>query len=143
MKKQAFVLLSLLSSTLPAADLEMTVYRSPTCSCCGRWLEHVKANGFKVKDIVSNDMDSIKETSGVPEKLASCHTAQVNGYVIEGHVPAADIQKLIASKAAVAGIAAPGMPLASPGMETPGHLDDAYQVISFDKNQHTELFANH
>ena len=143
MPKSALLLLTLFSATLSAADIDMTVHRSASCSCCGRWLEHVKANGFKVKDLVHDDMDSLKERLGVPDKLASCHTAEVNGYVIEGHVPAADIQKLLSTKPNLTGIAAPGMPLASPGMETPGHLDDPYPVVSFDKNQHFEIFAEH
>ncbi len=143
MQKLAFLVLTLLSTSLSAADQEMTVYRSPTCTCCGRWIEHVKANGFKVKDIISDDMDAIKEKNGIPEKLASCHTAVVNGYVVEGHVPADDIHKLLSSKSKLAGIAAPGMPLASPGMETPGHTADPYQVISFDKNNQFAVFASH
>ena len=143
MQKLAFLVLTLLSTSLSAADQEMTVYRSPTCTCCGRWIEHVKANGFKVKDIISDDMDAIKEKNGIPEKLASCHTAVVNGYVVEGHVPADDIHKLLSSKSKLAGIAAPGMPLASPGMETPGHTADPYQVISFDQNNQFAVFASH
>lgn len=74
---------------------EMTVYRSPTCGCCGKWLEHAENSGFKIKDVISSDMDQIKARYGVPEKLASCHTVVVDGYVIEGHVPAADVQKLL------------------------------------------------
>ena len=143
MHKSGLLFFMLFSSAVYAADTEMTVHRSPSCSCCGRWLEHVKANGFKVKDLLQDDMDSVKEKLGVPEKLASCHTAEVNGYIIEGHVPAADIQKLLASKPNLTGIAAPGMPLSSPGMETPGHLDDPYPVVGFDKNQNFAIFTQH
>lgn len=122
--------------------MEMTVYRSPTCGCCGKWLEHAKQSGFKINDVISEDMDAIKARFGIPEKLASCHTAVVDGYVVEGHVPAADIQKLLQSKAKVAGIAAPGMPMGSPGMEMGGQ-QDAYKVVSFDKEGKFEVFASH
>ena len=98
MHKLMILLLSGLSLNAIAADTEMTVYRSPTCGCCGKWIEHVKQNGFKVKDIVSDDMQAIKEKQGLPDKLASCHTAIVDGYVVEGHVPAGDIQKMLDSK---------------------------------------------
>jgi hypothetical protein len=124
-----------------ATDTEMTVYRSPTCSCCGKWIEHVKSNHFAVKDIVSSDMDAIKEKYGIPDKLASCHTAIVDGYVIEGHVPAADIQKLLTSKPNVVGLSAPGMPMGSPGMEMGGSQD--YDVVSFDKDVKVQVFSAH
>ncbi len=120
----------------------MTVYRSPTCGCCGKWIEHAKQNGFKVKDIVRDDMQVIKEKHSLPDKLASCHTAIVDGYVVEGHVPAGDIQKMLDSKSKVAGIAAPGMPMGSPGMEMGGQADP-YKVVSFDKEGKFEVFASH
>ncbi|WGS86781.1 DUF411 domain-containing protein [Methylomonas sp. UP202] len=121
---------------------EMTVYRSPTCGCCGKWLEHAENSGFKIKDVISSDMDQIKARYGVPEKLASCHTVVVDGYVIEGHVPAADVQKLLKEKPAVAGLAVPGMPMGSPGMEMGGRQDD-YKVVSFDKDGHYAVYAEH
>lgn len=124
------------------ADKEMTVYRSPTCGCCGKWIEHVKQNHFVVKDIVSDDMQAIKKKLGVPEQLASCHTAVVDGYVIEGHVPATDIEKLLQTKPKVTGISAPGMPMGSPGMEMGGRQDD-YDVVSFDKTGNVQVFAEH
>lgn len=144
--KSAVVLLAAFSQGLAAEEtgqsMEMTVYRSPTCGCCGKWLEHAKQNGFKINDVISDDMDTIKARFGVPEKLASCHTAIVDGHVVEGHVPAGDIQKMLQSKTGVAGIAAPGMPLGSPGMEMGGRQDD-YNVVSFDKAGKFEVFANH
>jgi len=124
------------------ADKEMTVYRSPTCGCCGKWIEHVKQNHFVVKDIVSDDMQAIKQKLGVPEQLASCHTAVVDGYVIEGHVPAADIEKLLQTKPKVTGISAPGMPMGSPGMEMGSRQDD-YAVVSFDSAGNVQVFAEH
>ena len=88
------------------------VYRSPSCGCCGKWIAHLKENQFDVKDHVTNDVQAIKDKYGVPENMASCHTALVNGYVVEGHVPAVDIKKLLKLKPAVIGISAPGMPSA-------------------------------
>ena len=144
--KAIVLLLTAVSQGLAAEEagkpLEMTVYRSPTCGCCGKWLEHAKQNGFKINDVVSDDMETIKARFGVPEKLASCHTAVVDGYVVEGHVPAGDIQKMLQSKAKVSGIAAPGMPMGSPGMEMGGR-QDAYKVVSFDKEGKFEVFASH
>jgi len=124
------------------ADKEMTVYRSPTCGCCGKWIEHVKQNHFVIKDIVSDDMQAIKKKYGVPENLESCHTAIVDGYVIEGHVPAADIQKLLETKPKVVGLSAPGMPMGSPGMEMGGKTDD-YDVVSFDSAGNVQVFSEH
>ena len=124
------------------ADKEMTVYRSPTCGCCGKWIDHVKQNHFVVKDIVSDDMQAIKKKLGVPEQLASCHTAVVDGYVIEGHVPAADIEKLLQTKPKVTAISAPGMPMGSPGMEMGSRQDD-YAVVSFDDAGNVQVFAEH
>lgn len=138
----------IIATTLPAAAEDnapataMTVYRSPTCGCCGKWIEHVKQHQFIVKDVISDDMDAIKKQHGVPSELSSCHTAIVDGYVIEGHVPAADIRKLLQTKPNVIGLAAPGMPMGSPGMEMGGRKDD-YQVVSFDKNGHYAVFADH
>ncbi|NJA05729.1 DUF411 domain-containing protein [Methylococcaceae bacterium WWC4] len=131
-----------LLSAEEAALPEMTVYRSPTCGCCGKWLEHAEKSGFKIKDVISSDMDQIKARYGVPEKLASCHTVVVDGYVIEGHVPSADVQKLLQTKPKVAGLAAPGMPMGSPGMEMGGRQDE-YQVLSFDKDGRAEVYAEH
>lgn len=124
------------------ANKEMTVYRSSTCGCCGKWKEHADLNRFIIKDIVSDDMQAIKKKYGVPEKLASCHTAIVDGYVIEGHVPAADIEKLLKIKPKVVGIAAPGMPMGSPGMEMGGKQDD-YNVVSFDSAGNYQIFSEH
>ena len=116
------------------ADKEMTVYRSPTCGCCGKWIEHVKQNHFTVKDIVSDDMQAIKKKYGVPENLESCHTAIVDGYVIEGHVPE--------TKPKVVGLSAPGMPMGSPGMEMGGRADD-FDVVSFDSAGNVQVFSEH
>ncbi|GAB6141833.1 DUF411 domain-containing protein [Methylosoma difficile] len=121
-------------------SVSATVYRSPTCGCCAKWVEHLKANHFLVEDHVVEDMPLIKNKYHVPDKLASCHTAIINGYVVEGHVPASAISKMLKDKPAIAGIAVPGMPMGTPGMEMGGKKDD-YQVMGFDSNQHIDVFS--
>jgi hypothetical protein len=122
--------------------VDIVVYRSPTCECCGKWLEHMKKNNFNIKDIVTDDVQAIKKKYGVPEEMASCHTAIVDGYVIEGHVPADDIMKLLKTKPKIVGIAVPGMPSGTPGMEM-GDRKDSYNVMSFDKENHYEIFNSY
>ncbi|MEN7342672.1 MAG: DUF411 domain-containing protein [Pseudomonadota bacterium] len=111
----------------------ITVNKSPSCGCCKLWIAHLEEAGFQVNPLDSDDMTAIKERYGVPENMRSCHTAIVDGYVIEGHVPASDIRQLLAEKPDATGIAVPGMPLGSPGMEVPGRIDD-YKVMLFDEN---------
>ncbi len=125
-----------------ARPVDIVVYRSPTCTCCEKWLEHLKKNNFNVKDIVTDDIQSIKNKYGVPDAMASCHTAIVDGYVIEGHVPANDIMKLLKTKPKIVGIAVPGMPSGTPGMEMSGRKD-SYKVMSFDKENHYEVFNSY
>jgi hypothetical protein len=122
--------------------VDVVVYRSPTCDCCGKWLEHMKKNNFNVKDIVTDDVQAIKDKYGVPAAMASCHTAIVDGYVVEGHVPANDIKKLLKTKPKMIGIAVPGMPSGTPGMEI-GDRKDSYKVMSFDKENHYEIFNSY
>lgn len=145
-KLLAISALTILSLNLPAEEIvkqpEIVVYRSPSCSCCGKWIEYLKQNNFNIKSVSSPDMEAVKEKFGVPDKLASCHTAVIDGYIVEGHVPVEDIKKMLVNKPAIAGIAAPGMPIGSPGMETDGQKD-AYRVISFEKNGKTAVFAEH
>jgi len=119
----------------------ITVYKSPTCGCCSKWADHLRKEGFKVKTENTNNMKSVKSMAGVEPKLASCHTALIDGYVIEGHVPAADIKRLLKERPKVKGLSAPGMPMGSPGMEAP--RKQAYQVLSFDKDGKTAVFAQH
>jgi hypothetical protein len=108
-------------------------------------VEHIKGAGFETQvfDITDEAMQARKAKLGVGPRLASCHTAIVNGYVVEGHVPAADIQRLLREKPAIAGIAAPGMPTGSPGMEVPGGRKDKYDVLAFTKTGSTRVFASH
>ncbi len=119
---------------------EITVYRSASCGCCKKWIDYLKANGFTVKDIVQEDLSSIKAESGVTSKLASCHTAIVGGYVVEGHVPVADIQRMLKEKPKIVGITAPGMPGAGPGMDSG---KEPYEVLSFDGKGNTAVWAKH
>lgn len=120
-----------------AEDDVITVYKSATCGCCKNWISHlessplVKEMGFKIKAINSSNMSLIKDKKGVPSGARSCHTAVINDYVIEGHVPAEDIIKLLKEKREVTGLAVPGMPMGSPGME--GRRVDNYSVYEFDK----------
>ena len=122
----------------------MAVYKTPTCGCCAKWVEHMKQNGFTVHVTDMNDLSTIKTKHGVPSRLQSCHTAVVNGYVVEGHIPAADVKRLLKEKPAVAGLALPGMPQGSPGMEAPPQIvPPPYDVLTFDKKGATKVFARH
>jgi len=121
---------------------EVTVFRSPTCGCCALWIKHMEAAGFRVKDEVTEDMAAIKQQYGVSESLASCHTTVAAGYVIEGHIPAPDVERLLSEKPDVVGIAVPGMPIGSPGMES-GNYVEPYTVFSFDEKGATSSFAEH
>jgi hypothetical protein len=124
----------------PAA---ITVYKDPSCGCCTKWVEHLRASGFAPDVRDRADMDALKESLGVPTALRSCHTAVAGRYVIEGHVPAADVKKLLAtSPANVVGVAVPGMPAGSPGMEMGGRAD-RYDVIAFGAKGTTHIFARH
>jgi len=108
----------------------VSAYRTPSCGCCKGWLDHIKKAGFSVQDYVVNNLTAIKQRYRVPAGLASCHTARINGYVIEGHVPVSAIEKLLKERPNVAGIAVPGMPLGSPGMESPLKRE-TYTVFTF------------
>jgi len=138
-----------LVATLGAAALPTTagappsilVYKSPSCGCCKAWMEHLSQNGFQVTGKDMDNVQPMKDEVGLPAKLASCHTAIVDGYVIEGHVPAADIQRLLKERPKIVGLSAPGMPPSSPGMDQPGKVP--YDVIAFDAKGATTVFAKH
>jgi hypothetical protein len=119
------------------------VFKSPTCGCCANWVKHMQANGFIVRTTEMNDLTEVKKSRGVPDQVQSCHTAVVNGYVVEGHVPAADVQRLLKEKPEIAGIAVGGMPIGSPGMDFPGTKAQPYNVMSFDKSGATRVYATH
>jgi len=128
-----------LAQTRTSAKPKMTVYKSPTCGCCSKWVEHMKSNGFDVTALDVEDITVPKRTYGVPKNTESCHTGIVNGYVVEGHVPADVVSRMLREKPAIAGIAAAGMPVGSPGMEVPGYKD-AYNIVSFDKAGKTAIY---
>ena len=116
------------------AGEEVVVFRSAYCECCEAWESHIAEAGFVVQDHVADDMDGIKEAMGVPADSASCHTARVSDYVVEGHVPAASIQRMLKERPEIKGLAAPGMPMGSPGMEVDGMVADPFSVFSIANN---------
>ena len=118
---------------------EMVVYLSPTCGCCMKWVEHMEEAGFSVEPRKMRDMGSIKEQLGVPRSASSCHTAVIDGYVVEGHVPAPIVRRFIEEKPDLPGIAVPGMPIGSPGMEGPNARP--YEVVTFNAQDTTGVYA--
>lgn len=122
----------------------MTVYKSASCGCCKGWVDHARTNGFTVKTVDTEDLAGVKREMGIPARLTSCHTVVVGSYVIEGHVPAADVKRLLKEKPKVRGLAVPGMPIGSPGMEqgSPANYD-RYDVLSFTAAGTTAVFASH
>lgn len=119
----------------------LVVYKSPTCECCHRWVEHMRENGFRVVVHDVTDVAPVKEQHGITADLASCHTALVAGYVLEGHVPAADVRRLLRERPSVVGLAVPGMPAGSPGMEV-GRID-RYDVLAPRRDGAPTVFARH
>jgi hypothetical protein len=119
----------------------ITVYKDPNCGCCKNWIEHLIKHGYTVKVNDTRELKKVKQSLGVPEKLEACHTALVGAYLVEGHVPAEDIDRLLRTTPKVAGIAVPGMPAGSPGMEM--GAKQRYSVISFDRAGKTAIFATH
>lgn len=129
------------SSAAVAGDPTLVVYKTPSCGCCKGWVKAMENAGFKVEVHDLADLSSIKHAAGVPSALEACHTARIGGYVVEGHVPAEDIRRLLANRPDIAGIATPGMPVGSPGMEGP--YKDRYDVVTFDGSGRTTVFASH
>lgn len=126
------------AATLP----EVEVFKSPTCGCCGQWADHLKAAGFKVKVTMVNDIGAARKRLGMPDKFGSCHTATVGGYSLEGHVPADEVKKLLATKPVAIGLAVPGMPPSSPGMDVPNRKDP-YEVLLIDKRGNSAVFGKY
>ena len=120
---------TLVAAKVTAAGPVVEVYKSPTCGCCGKWAEHLRNDGFAVNVHAIPDIDAFRVRTGVPAALASCHTALVGGYVVEGHVPPADIRKLLTERPKALGLAVPGMPAISPGMDAPH--GPGYEVLLF------------
>lgn len=137
------VLLVLLSPAAWAGPPLPTVevYKSPSCGCCGKWVEHMKANGFKVVTHETDDIAPHKQRLGVPLGMGSCHTAEAGGYLIEGHVPAGDVKRLLAEKPKAKGLVSPGMPQSAPGMDLPGR--QPYEILLVGRDGGTSTFAKH
>jgi hypothetical protein len=115
-----------------ATEALITVHKDPTCGCCSGWVEHLQKAGFDTKVLDTRDIDAVKRRLGVPDDLAACHTAEVAGYIVEGHVPAAALKRFLAEKPEAQGLAVPGMPMGSPGME--GGRPEKYDVVLFTPN---------
>ena len=144
MRKTLFTSLAFAALTLGSAAhaATMTVYKSPSCGCCAKWVEHVEKHGFTVKTVPTEDMMAVKKKAGVPDALMSCHTTMIGGYVVEGHVPAADIKRLLAQKPRARGLAVAGMPMGSPGMEHGDHREP-YATMLIGINGKATVFARH
>ena len=129
-------------STAAQKPVTVQVYKTPTCGCCSLWVKHLEANGFATKVTDMDDLSAVKQTYGVPARASSCHTAVVDGYALEGHVPAADVRRLLKERPKVAGLAVPGMPIGSPGMEV-GNQKQPYDVLAFEKGGATKVFSSY
>jgi hypothetical protein len=127
----------------PGPGTAITVYKSASCGCCAKWVDHLRDSGFAPTVHDEEDMDALKDEMGVPKSVRSCHTALLGRWLVEGHVPAADLRRLLAERPAVAGLAVPGMPASTPGMAVRGQPHEAYEVISFSADGKTRLFARH
>jgi hypothetical protein len=128
-------------NSAPTTAKEVVVYKNPSCGCCSKWADHLRTNGFAVEVKAVNSMADVKERFGTPWQLESCHTALIDGYVIEGHVPVREINRLLAERPEVKGLAIPGMPAGSPGME--GRYTDPYDVMLFPSDGSTEVYARY
>jgi hypothetical protein len=131
---------ALVAAVASAGPAEVHVYKTSDCDCCNKWIEHLRADGFEVRATNLPDLTRIKLENGVPMRLAACHTALVGGYVVEGHVPAADVRRLLRERPDIAGLAVPGMPIGSPGMEGP--RPEPYEVLAFG-SRGVSVFAEH
>ena len=126
----------------PAKAAKLNIYKSPSCGCCGAWVDHIKASGIKTVVHELEDLTPLATKLGVPDDLRSCHTAAIDGYFVEGHVPAADIRKLLRERPKARGIAVPGMPIGSPGMEQ-GDRRDAYDTRLVLHDGSSRVFVKH
>ena len=134
-------LFATLAAKLTAAGPQMKVYKTPTCGCCGKWVDHLRAAGFEVSVQNVDDTSEYRTKAGIPSTLASCHTGFVEGYGIEGHVPAAEIQRLLKNRPKAKGLAVPGMPMGSPGMEAP--RAQPYSVILVDAEGRPSVYQSY
>jgi len=139
----AFLAFPAAQNALANDSKTVEVWKDPSCGCCQGWVDHMRAAGFEVRIHNTGEIDAVKTMNRVPQELTSCHTAKIGGYVIEGHVPASDIMRLLKEKPQIHGLAVPGMPLGSPGMEVPGGDKDAYDVLSFDERGNAAVYSSH
>lgn len=130
------------TGAVEAPAKSIRVYRSPSCGCCGGWVDHLRASGFEVAVEMVDDLDPIATRLSIPDAVRSCHTGEIGGYFVEGHVPAPDIEKLLRERPSAAGIAVPGMPMGAPGMEMGSHRQ-SYQTLLVDRSGGTRVFAQH
>lgn len=130
-----------LTARSAAAEQEVQVWKSPSCGCCKGWVEHMRSAGFPVKVHDVDDVEPVKALSGVPDRLASCHTAMVGGYVVEGHVPAADVRRLLAERPKARGLSVPGMPADAPGMDM--RTGAPYEVVLFGAEGGDKVYARY
>jgi len=141
----AIALLFTMPAFAEATTPSIEVWKSETCQCCGKWVTHLEENGFAVKTNAADTatLDTIKRAAGISEKLDACHTGKVDGYFIEGHVPASDIKRLVAERPDAIGLTVPGMPVGSPGVEQNDGKTEPYDVLLIKKDGTTEVFASH
>lgn len=131
----------LLSAAAVASSMHVEVYKSPQCGCCDKWVDHLKANGFAVSVNVVQRTDAYRAKAGIPSQLGSCHTAFVNGYALEGHVPASDIKRLLAQRPSAKALVVPQMPQTSPGMDA-AH-GEAWNVLLLEKDDSVKVFRSY
>lgn len=141
-----FIILSISAMTTAYAsdDLvkDIVVYKNPSCGCCSKWVKYLQDNDYNVTVEDTRDVMAVKKRLGVPQKLAACHTAVIDGYVVEGHITHRDIKRLLLFRPDISGIAVPGMPVGTPGMER-GNTVQSYNVMSFDERGNTAVFVEH
>jgi hypothetical protein len=141
----ALAALLAIGATTASAQRQPTVevFKSPSCGCCAKWVTHLQEHGFATRVTNVDDVAPIKAKNKVPARAQSCHTATVDGYVLEGHVPAADVQRLLKERPAILGLAVPGMPVGSPGMEVPNMKPAPFDVMAFDRQGQLQTFSSH
>lgn len=139
----SLLLMALLGSApvLAQSEAQVEVFKNPQCGCCGKWVEHMRQNGFQVRTHEANDVPAIRKAMRMPDRLGSCHTATIGGYVFEGHVPAADVRRLLKEKPKALGLAVPSMVPGSPGMESVN--PKPYQTLLVQTDGTTQVFAQH
>lgn len=131
------------SETGNAEKVSFTMYKNEGCMCCTEWAKHMEANGYDVTEQPIDNLSAFKFTNKVPNDMGSCHTAIIDGYVVEGHVPAEDVDRLLKERPNAKGVAVPGMPIGSPGMENPNRPDDTYDVMIFQEDGSRKVYASH